>query len=782
VLFRVALAATVLAAVGLIYLDALIQREFSGKKWALPALVYGRALELYAGAPIDRAALHEELAALGYRPGPSPPRSGSYSAEGAWLRIGTRGFRFWDGDEPARELAVRFGGDRIDALVDGKGQAVAIARLDPVHIGGIYPAHNEDRILVRASEVPKLLVASLLAVEDKDFPEHFGISFRGILRAMWVNVRSGSLEQGGSTLTQQLVKNFFLTRERTLSRKALEAMMAISLELRYSKEEILEAYLNEIYLGQDGHRAIHGFGLASHYYFNRPLAELEPQQIALLVALVRGPSYYDPWRQPERALARRNLVLQHLVEEGVVKPELSARLAALPLGVGSREDSRSRFYPAYLDLVRRQLRQHYGDEDLASEGLRVFTGLDPRVQRAAERALSESLAEIEKESAARGRARTGLEGAIVVTRVDSGEVLALVGGRRARIAGFNRALDALRPVGSLMKPAVYLTALEQGNYTLLSPIDDSPLHFRGTDGKVWSPRNYDRESHGMVRLYRALAQSYNQSTARLGLGLGMENVVDTIGRLGVPREIVPLPSVSLGAVDMSPFEVAGMYQTIASGGFGTPLGAIREVLDNDGQPLSRVPVEVEQKLQPQAVYLLEFALREVLRDGTATAAYRRLPGWLLAAGKTGTTDDLRDSWFAGYTGDLLAVAWIGRDDNGVTGLTGASGALRVWSRMMAEVSRVPLRPRAPEGVSEQWVDTRGGGLSAPGCPDAREMPFLDGTAPSWAAPCGPRAGGAESPGPRVTPPAPRPRGTESRKPAEPPRERERSWWERLFGQ
>ncbi|MFM7275399.1 MAG: penicillin-binding transpeptidase domain-containing protein, partial [Gammaproteobacteria bacterium] len=232
----------------------------------------------------------------------------------------------------------------------------------------------------------------------------------------------------------------------------------------------------------------------------------------------------------------------------------------------------------------------------------------------------------------------------------------------------------------------------------------------------------------------------------------------------------------------SPFEVAGMYQTIASGGFGTPLGAIREVLDNAGKPLSRVPVEVEQKLQPQAVYLLEFALREVLRDGTATAVYRHLPGWLIAAGKTGTTDDLRDSWFAGYTGDLLAVAWIGRDDNGVTGLTGASGALRVWSRMMAEVSRVPLRPRAPEGVVEQWVDTAGGGLSAPGCPGAREVPFLAGTSPAYAASCGPRAGAVEAPSGRMPAPAPRSPGKERQKPAEPDRETERSWWERLFGQ
>jgi penicillin-binding protein 1B len=784
VLLHCTLAFAAVAAIGLIYVDALIQREFSGKKWAVPAMVYGRPLELYAGAPIGPRTLTAELQALGYRRGSAAlPRTGTWSEGEGWMRIGSRGFRFWDGAEPERVLAVRFAGQQIASVNGGDGQALAIARLDPVHIGGIYPAHNEDRILVRAREVPKLLVAALVAVEDKDFATHHGVSLRGIVRALVVNVSSGALEQGGSTLTQQLVKNFFLTSERTLSRKALELVMAVLLELHYDKEQILEAYLNEIYLGQDGHRAIHGFGLAGHYYFNRPLDELEPQQIALLVALVRGPSWYDPWRNPERALARRNLVLQHLVEEAVIGKEVAARLSALPLGVGDRTEARSRFYPAYLDLVRRQLRAAYSDTDLSSEGLRIFTGLDPLVQRAAERALEESIAEIERESAARKRPQNGLEGAVIVTRVDSGEVLALVGGRRARIAGFNRALDAVRPIGSLAKPAVYLSALESGRYTLLSPLDDSPLAFKGANGQIWSPKNYDRQSHGMVRLHRALAESYNQSTARLGIALGAERVVDTFHRLGIEREILAVPSVALGAVDLSPFEVAGMYQTLASGGFATRLGAIREVMDAAGKPLSRASVQVEQRIDARAVYLLEYALREVVREGTATAAYRRLPRDFAVAGKTGTTDDQRDSWFAGYSGDLLAVAWIGRDDNGVTSLTGATGALRVWSRLMAEASRQPLATRRPEGIEEIWVDDAGGGVSGEGCPGVRLMPFLPGTEPRYAASCTgsggfrwpwesrPEPAGEPPPGVQPTPTPARPAPEPEKKP----------WWKRWLG-
>ncbi len=776
-LARAAVALAVIAALGFMYLDARIQRQFSGKKWAVPAVVYARPLELYAGAALGQRALLDELEALGYRPG-SGAVSGTFAVSGATVALATRGFRFWDGEEPPRRLRVGFTGDAVGAVRDVGGAEVALARLEPVHIGGIYPAHNEDRILVRADEVPPLLVATLMAVEDQNFFDHHGVSLKGIARALWVNVSSGALEQGGSTLTQQLVKNFFLTRERTISRKLLELAMAIVLEIRYEKEEILEAYLNEIYLGQDGHRAIHGFGLASHYYFNRPITELDAAQVALLVGLVRGPSYYDPWRHPERSRARRDTVLGLMVEEGVIDEAAAGRIRAQPVGVGDRDRSRSRFYPAYLDLVRRQLRRDYPEEVLASEGLRVFTGLDPAVQRAAEQALQQTLARIERDFSARGKPQKSLEGAVIVTRVDSGEVLAVVGGRNSRVAGFNRALDAERPIGSLMKPAVYLAALESGRYTLMSPLDDGPVAFKGANGQIWRPRNYDREDHGMVRLYRALAQSYNQSTARLGLDIGIDRVVDVVHRLGVQRDVPALPSVSLGAVALTPIEVALMYQTIASGGFASPLSSIREVMDDSNQPLTRYPVAVQQRVRQSAVYLLEYALKEVMRSGTARAAAARLPAGLVVAGKTGTTDDQRDSWFAGYAGDLLAVVWIGRDDNGVTALTGATGALPAWTDLMAAASREPRRAEAPEGVNEVWIDSAGGGLSAEGCPAARRMPFLAGTEPAYEASCGGRPAwpGSAEPPPATrdgaAPPAP------PGQPAQPPRQR---WWKRWFG-
>jgi penicillin-binding protein 1B len=784
VALRLLAAAAVVGVLAFMYLDAYIQRAFSGKKWAVPAMVYGRPLELYAGAPVGPRALTAELETLGYRAAGATAGAGTYSVSGSTVSIATRGFRFWDGEEPTRRLRVAFAGNSVQAVRDEQGVEVALARLEPVHIGGIYPAHNEDRILVRVSDVPPLLIRTLMAVEDQNFDSHHGVSPKGIARAMWVNVSSGALEQGGSTLTQQLVKNFFLTRERTITRKLMELAMALVMELRYSKEEILEAYLNEIYLGQDGHRAIHGFGLASHYYFNRPIAELGAPQIALLVGMVRGPSYYDPWRHPERSRERRDTVLALMVDQQVIDAAQAAQIAQMPLGVGDRDQARSKFYPAYLDLVRRQLRRDYSEEVLSSEGLQIFTGLDPAVQRAAEASLQETLAKIESDFKARGKPQQGLEGAVIVTRVDSGEVLAVVGGRNSRVAGFNRALDALRPVGSLMKPAVYLTALEDGRYTLLSPLDDGPVAYKGANGQVWRPRNYDREDHGMVRLHRALAQSYNQSTARLGLELGIERVVDTIHRLGVDREVPALPSVALGAVALSPIEVAGMYQTIASGGFSSPLSAIREVMDASGEPLTRYPVAVEQKVRQSAVYLLEYALKEVVSAGTARSASNRLPAGLVVAGKTGTTDDQRDSWFAGYSGDLLAVVWIGRDDNGVTALTGATGALPAWAGLMAAASREPRRARAPGGITETWVDEAGGGLSAEGCPGARLMPFMNGTEPDYEAAC--TGSGLRWPWSGDKPAAVPGAAAEPRagQPGSAPQQEEKArdrWWKRWFG-
>jgi penicillin-binding protein 1B len=724
-------------AVYVLYLDVTIQTQFEGKRWALPARVYASPLELYPGKKISAAQLSEELMALNYRHG-NLNEPGSYLRDRERIELITRPFAYWDGAQPALRMAVTFSGKQITGIENlDTGQSPPLARLDPLLIGGIYPAHNEDRVLVKLNEVPPALVRALITVEDRNFYEHHGVDPRGIARALWTNLRAADAVQGGSTLTQQLVKNFYLTSDRTLRRKATEAIMALLLDAHYLKDEILEAYVNEIYLGQDGNRAIHGFGLAAQYYFDRPLQQLSLSQAALLVGLVKGPSYYDPRRHPERAAARRNLVLAELAERNAIATSeyLSAKTA--PLDVTVRAPMGTSPYPAFLGLVHRQLRSDYSDVDLRSEGLRIFTTLDPRTERAAEQALATRLTTLEKQR----RIPAGvLEGAIVVTSTEHGEVLAMVGGRRTRYEGFNRALDAVRQIGSLIKPAVYLAALSRpSQYTLTTRLDDSPLVWKEPGITEWAPQNYDKQFHGDVELRTALAESYNVSSARLGLALGLPAVIESAHQLGIERTLPPYGSTLLGTIGLTPFEVTQMYQTLASGGFLTPLRAIREVQTPDGVPLKRYSLSVAQAVDPGATYLTVTALQQVVQSGTATGLSAFLPADLKIAGKTGTTDDLRDSWFAGFTGDKLAIVWVGRDDNQSTGLTGAAGALMVWGQMMATLDPEPLTPPMPESIELVRVDTKTGLRADSGCSDTVEIPYVRGSAPTEMAPCSGRS-------------------------------------------
>ncbi len=709
------------------WLDSQVRHQFEGKRWALPAQVYARPLELYPGQALTADQLQAELRRLDYRKQNHPLQPGTYSRRGRSLVITTRAFDFWDGREPSRSLRVEFSRHGLsDIWRADTGDALDLLRLDPPLIGRIYPAHKEDRVLVRLDEVPPLLIDALLTVEDRDFYQHHGVSPRAIGRALWANLRAGHTVQGGSTLTQQLVKNFFLSNERTLTRKLNEAIMALLLEWRYDKDEILEAYLNEIYLGQDGRRAIHGFGLASQFYFERPLQQLGIEQIALLVALVKGPSYYDPRRFPARARERRDLVLSLMAAQGMLDPAHAEAARARKLGVTPRASSGVTRLPAFMDLVRRQLRRDYSDQDLRSEGLRIFTSLDPEVQQAAEAALSGQIARLPGED---------LQGGSVTVDVNSGEVLAVVGGRDPRFAGFNRALDAQRPIGSLVKPAIYLTALARGDYTLATLLDDGPLSLDLGGGETWQPRNFDHQSHGQVPLFQALAQSYNQATARLGLALGVPAVLDTLRALGVERELPAWPAQLLGIASLSPLEVAQMYHTLAAGGFRTPLRAIRAVLTPQGEPLQRYPLEVVQAVPALPVFLLDAALVNAVRHGTGKGAYRRLPESLIVAGKTGTTDELRDSWFAGFSGDRLAVVWLGRDDNQPAGLTGARGALRVWADTLRRLDVRSFEPPEPLGIEWAWVDSYSGLRIDKDCRSAVRLPFAEGTAPREKARC-----------------------------------------------
>ncbi len=717
----------------LVYLDKAIRDQFEDRRWALPAYVYARSLELFPGARLSADALEKELRLLAYQPLNGTLRPGSYQRHGDTVRVFTRPFTYWDGKEPASDVELQFnGGDLTMLTARNGGRNLDLARLDPVVIGRIYPAHHEDRVLVKLEQVPGLLRDGLQAVEDKNFYRHWGVDPQAVLRALWTNLREGEVVQGGSTLTQQLVKNIFLTNERTLVRKLNEALMAVLLDADYSKDEILEAYCNEIYLGQDNQRAIHGFGLASEFYFGQPLADLQPHQIALLIGLVKGPSYYDPRRHPQRASARRNVVLTVMEEAGLLTAEQAARARKQPLDVVARPAGVSN-YPAFLDLVRRQLGRDYREEDLRSEGLRIFTTFDPLVQAAAEQAVSRRVTALEKQ---RGFKAGTLEGAVVVTNATGGEVLAAVGGRDPRFAGFNRVLDAERQIGSLVKPAVYLTALERpAKYSLITPLDDSPLEMKVPGGKLWRPQNYDKQFHGMVPLHTALAQSYNVPTVRLGMDVGVERVLETLRQLGIERKIDPYPAMLLGAMSLTPFEVTQMYQTIANGGFHTPLRAIREVVSVQGTPLQRYSLQLDQAVDAASIYLLTTAMQEVVITGTAQGLSSRLPAGLTVAGKTGTTDDLRDSWFAGFSGDRVAVAWVGRDDNAPAGFTGASGAMQVWGDLFAALETAPLALETPAGVEWVWIDPATGLLGQAGCEGARQWPFSAGSAPTELAPC-----------------------------------------------
>jgi penicillin-binding protein 1B len=714
----------IVAIVVVAILDRRVTQQFEGRRWTLPARVYAQPLELYAGQSLSAVRFVQELERLGYIAQAPAERPGTYRRKGETVDVYVRAFSFPDQKQAAERLKITFGGGSVASLAGDRGADVPVFRLDPLLIGSIFPIHGEDRIVVSPDQVPTLLPAALKAVEDRKFDTHHGVNPLAILRAAFVNVRAGQVEQGGSTLTQQLVKSYFLDSRRTLRRKVEEAIMAFILESRFEKADIMNAYINEIYLGQDGRRAVHGFGLASQFYFGKPLAELNLQEVALMVAIVRGPSYYDPRRHPQRALERRNLVLKVLVEQGVVEQADADRALKRPLGITDNAGRSANYFPAFLDLVRRQLREDYPENELTEAGLTVFTTLDPLLQEKAEDALSD---ELERQDKSGRKGAKDLEGSLVVTTPQTGEIVAIVGGRRAAFDGFNRALDMKRPIGSLAKPLVYLTALETGRYTPASTVNDELVELELDNGDLWKPGNYDRKVHGPVTLVRALTQSYNLATVNLGLDVGLGPVTRTYVDLGLADAPPKYPSILLGAAQLNPVEVAQVYNTLANGGFRSPLRAVRAVVDAEGKPLKAPELEVTEAARAEAIYALNRLLIEVFERGTARPAKRSLPPGLVVAGKTGTSNDYRDSWFAGFSGSHLIVVWMGHDDNAPTGLTGTTGALQAWTRLMASIDTSSFEPLLPEDVEDRWVDYYTGWETSPYCdPSAVSLPFAVG--------------------------------------------------------
>ncbi|HKZ11481.1 MAG TPA: penicillin-binding protein 1B [Rhodanobacteraceae bacterium] len=706
-------------------LDHRVKTRVTEIDFTQPTRVYGRPQLLQAGVPMDKATLKLELQMAGYTEAAHGARvPGTYSLDGDKFIIASRGYMDPVGGELPRRVRVTLGSGAIQSVSDVTAdKPLRKTHLDPARIATLYGAEQEERIIMQLAELPPLLVQGVQAVEDRDFKNNHGIDLSSIARAAWADLRAGHVVQGGSTITQQLVRNLFLDRNQTIVRKFNEALLSILLDAHYTKGQILAAYCNEVFMGQQGNQAVHGFAAASWYYFGRPVQTLRPQEIALLVGMVRGPSYYDPRRNPERALARRDVALDAFRTTGLLNDAQWKAARAAPLDVTPKPQLVVDRFPAFMDVVRNQLKQDFSDQQLRSGGLAVYTTLDPAAQVYSEQSLDETLKGL-------GKRGDKLEGAVVVVEPSTGNVLAMVGGRGSDTHGFNRAFDARRPVGSSLKPFYYLMALTNpSRWNVASLLDDSPISMKLPNGKLWTPQNDDHVSHGEVPMVQALAKSYNLASVHLGLQLGVDRVAAFLRSFGL-TDVQANPSLLLGSVDMSPFQLAQLYEFFAADGHALPLLTLRGVLDAKGHVLRQYATKPGKGEYQQPERLVRWMMQQVTEYGTAAAIGNSSLASLNVAGKTGTSDHQRDSWFSGFTGDRLAVTWMGRDDNQPTHLWGATGALRVWMKLFEKMPSAPLSTSIGDGLQYAWIDPATGQGSLPQCDGARQYPFIDGYAPT----------------------------------------------------
>lgn len=685
------------------YLDSEIRQRIDGRVWELPATVYGRMVSLEPGMDADKKSMIDLLQSTQYRQVSRITRPGEFSVKGNSIELLRRPFDFPDSKEGQIHARLSFADGELSEIKNlDNGRSFGYFRLDPRLITMMQSPNGEQRLFVSRSGFPALLVDTLVNTEDRHFYQHDGISFYSIGRALLANITAGRAVQGGSTLTQQLVKNLFLTNQRSLWRKIREAYMAVIVDFRYSKDRILELYLNEVYLGQTGNDQIRGFPLASLYYFGRPVDELSLDQQAMLVGMVKGASLYNPWRKPRLALERRNLVLRLLQQQKIIDQELYDMLSARPLGVQPKGGVITP-QPAFMQMVRNELQQKLGDKIQDLSGVKIFTTLDPMSQDAAEKAVEQGIPQLIKQ-----RGLKDLETAMVVVDRYSGEVRAMVGGADPQFAGYNRALQARRSIGSLAKPATYLTAVSQPqSYRLNSWIADQPIALKQPNGQIWKPENDDHQFSGKVMLVDALTHSMNVPTVNLGMDLGLASVVETWNKLGVNKGLLaPVPAILLGALNLTPIEAAQAFQTIASGGNRATLSALRSVITEDGKVLYQSYPQASQEVAPEAAYLTLYMMQQVVDHGTGRALGAQYPQ-LHLAGKTGTTNNLVDNWFAGIDGKEVTITWIGRDNNQTTRLYGSSGAMQLYRRYLGYQHPSPLQLTPPDDISMMQIDSNG---------------------------------------------------------------------------
>jgi penicillin-binding protein 1B len=727
---KLAFALSFALAIFMIYLDAKVQRTFEGQRWQVPAQIYGQIESFQLGDFIDVDLVTKSLKINGYRKVTSANLPGQFAQSTRRLIINRRAFSFPTVEHDASEvtsaesvqLTIDFKNNTVSKLFV-EGVAVEQIKLEPILLARLVPDNKEDRILVALEQMPTLLIDTLLLIEDRDFYHHQGVSPLGILRALYNNIIAGRTVQGGSTLTQQLVKNMFLTRERTLIRKVKEALMALIIEVRYSKDQLLEAYINEVYLGQHYANGIYGFGLAAKFYFGKSLAELSSGQMALLVAQVKGPSYYDPWRQPERAKQRRDLILRLMFEQNLLSIKEFEQTLNSPLSIRQHRRFKTEKYPSFLQLVKRELNQHLSTYQ-QKMGIRVFTGFSHLSQQLLEESVTNQLAQLEK-----AHHQKDLQAAVIVTDIESAEIRALVGDRQSGFAGFNRALDAKRPVGSLIKPAIYLAALERfEQFNFASLLADKPITLRSDasdngQGKKWQPKNYDGKYRHQVPLIDGLVDSLNIPTVNLGMSLGLENVANAIHLLGFKEDIVTRPSILLGAINMSPLQINQMYLAFAKQGELEQVHAINKIVSSYGETLWQFDSVATKVISTNAAYLMDYALMQVAQTGTAKSLTWRLKNSKVA-GKTGTSNDLRDSWFVGFDAKNLVTTWLGKDNNQTTGLTGSSGALLLFTDYIKKQGVVNKSINQPDAIAMTVFEAQTGHAVTSHCANTVTYPAI----------------------------------------------------------
>ncbi len=714
-----------------LYLSSHIDERFSGRRWSIPSRVFSDVTILYPGQKINRTLFYEKLRRLGYRRVSHEPNSkGEFRTLAASLELFLHDFKVPSRRREGMCVKIRFVEDLIESIINSNnGEPIPILELEPEEVMLFFGHDRERRRLISINQVPQHVIYAVLAAEDSRFYQHRGLDPMGILRALYTNLRHVSIRQGGSTITQQLAKNYFLTPERTLFRKLKELFMSLTMEVMYEKNEILEIYLNEIYLGQKASEAIDGIGEASFFYFDKPVEELSLIEGATIACLIRGPNYYSPYVDKRRCKKRRNLVLYAMKDRGWISDEeLGIALLAPAKAVGY--ESYGKKAPYFIDYLAYQLTMLYSPQDLSSLGLSIYTTLDTQVQVAAERALQKGLIRLEKSNITLNRQdpTKKLQGAVIVMQPKTGYILAMVGGRNYSVSQFNRITQARRQPGSAFKPFVYVSGLDK--FTPASILSNKPKTYE-VDGNVWEPQNYEPVPEEKISVRNALAKSINLATVDLAMRVGLDHIAATANLFGFSIPPNPYPSLSLGAYEVTPLNLARAYCAFAADGvLSFPL-SLKEVLDENGKVLEQRHTSIKRIISPAKAFIIGSMLRSVVDEGTARSL-KDMGILFPVGGKTGTTNEYKDAWFVGYTPDILALVWVGFDDGSSIHASGARAALPIWAELIGTLPQFVSGNwfKVPPGVVKRTVCSESGQLAIKNrCPHQVEEYFLADNVP-----------------------------------------------------